>query len=285
MWESLKIINLICKLDPSLVSNINMRMKQVYERIALKQSGLVVLEILQFFIDNCEFIIIDLDYYVSQFFKSKLKFNYRFEMLSFKTLEFLFKNKGILNQKTQVFNQFFPIIIKIFSTFPKYLETKFFSLVEYMTKPTTINELFNYILDLPAIILILENFESFLPINVPNNNTNINNTIPTDEIFQPDYAKLINFMLRDEAFGQDNMSSFSYLDSYDKNLKYIFENLIFTSRVHSTTKIVPKLMKNFFDVIIRRDESQSALETIILIFERFSHFHENGTLFLISRSL
>jgi len=260
-------------------------MKQVYERIALKQSGLVVLEILQFFIDNCEFIIIDLDYYVSQFFKSKLKFNYRFEMLSFKTLEFLYKNKGILNQKTQVFNQFFPIIIKIFSTFPKYLETKFFSLVEYLTKPTTINELFNYILDLPAIILILENFESFLPINVANNNTNINNTIPADEIFQPDYAKLINFMLRDEAFGQDNMSSFSYLDSYDKNLKYIFENLIFTSRVHSTTKIVPKLMKNFFDVIIRRDESQSALETIILIFERFSHFHENGTLVLMNRSL
>ena len=45
--------------------------------------------------------------------------------------------------------------------------------------------------------------------------------------------------------------------------------------MHSTTKIVPKLMKKFFDVIIQRDECESASETIILIFERFANFHEN----------
>ena len=99
VWESLKIINFICKMETSLVSSINMRMKQVYERIALKQSGLVFLEILQFFIDNCNLIIIDLDYYVSEFFKLKLKYNYKNEILSFTALEFLFKNREILNRK------------------------------------------------------------------------------------------------------------------------------------------------------------------------------------------
>ena len=273
VWESLKIINIICKFESSLVSNINMRMKQVYERIALKQSGLVFLEILQFFIENCNLIIIDLDYYVSQFFKLKLKFNYRNEILSFTTLEFLYKNKEILNQKTQVFNSFFPLIIKIFATFPKYLETKFFQLVDYMTKPTTITELFNYILDLPAIILIIENFECFIP-NQYINETSYNN-IEIENIFQPEYEKLISFLLRDEAFGQEYMSSLNYINIFDRQLKYIFDNLIFTSRVNSTTKILPKLMKKFFDVIIQRDECESASETILLIFDRFSHFHEN----------
>ncbi len=276
VWESLKIINIICKIESSLVSNINMRMKQVYERIALKQSGLVFLEILQFFIENCNLIIIDLDYYVSQFFKLKLRFNYKNEILSFTTLEFLFKNKEILNQKTQVFNSFFPLIIKIFATFPKYLDTKFFKLVDYMTKPSTITELFNYILDLPAIILIIENFECFIPNQYLNENIfNYNNKIEIENIFQPEYEKLITFLLRDEAFSQEYMCSLNYINIFVKQLKYIFDNLVFTSRVHSTTKIVPKLMKKFFDVIIQRDECESASETIILIFDRFSHFHEN----------
>lgn len=276
VWESLKIINIICKFESSLVSNINMRMKQVYERIALKQSGLVFLEILQFFIENCNLIIIDLDYYVSQFFKLKLRFNYKNEILSFTTLEFLYKNKEILNQKTQVFNSFFPLIIKIFATFPKYLDTKFFQLIDYMTKPSTITELFNYILDLPAIILIIENFECFMPNQFINeHNFNYNNKIEIENIFQPEFEKLISFLLRDEAFGQEYMCSLNYINLFDKQLKYIFDNLVFTSRVHSTTKIVPKLMKKFFDVIIQRDECESASETIILIFDRFSHFHEN----------
>jgi hypothetical protein len=268
VWESLKIINIICKLDNSIVSNTNMRMKQVYERIVLKQSGLVFLEILQFFIENCNLIIIDLDYYVSEFFKLKLKYNYKNEILSFTTLDFLYKNKEILDQKTQVFNSFFPLIIKIFATFPKYLNTKFFLLIDYITKPTTVTELFNHILDLPAIILIIENFECF------SHRNEIATRLTIEEVFQNDYAALITFLLRDEAYGKENISEFK-INTYDKQLKYIFDSLIFTSRVHSTTKIVPKLMKKFFDVIIQRDESESALEMIRLIFERFSHFHEN----------
>lgn len=292
VWESLKIINLICKLETSLVSNINMRMKQVYERIALKQSGLVFLEILQFFIDNCNLIIIDLDYYVSEFFKLKLKFNYKYEILSFTTLEFLYKNKEILNQKTQVFSSFFPLIIKIFATFPKYLDTKFFTLVEYMTKPTTITELFNYFLDLPVIILLIENFECYsiatgsnfitdgnynYTYSYSNSNFNYNSSskMIIEDIFQPEYVKLVEFLLRDIAFEQEYQFSSIYTNQFNKQVKYIFESLIFTSRVHSTTKIVPKLMKKFFDVIIQRDECESASETIILIFERFSYFHEN----------
>jgi hypothetical protein len=157
--ESLKVINLICLIDNSLVSTINMRIMQVYERIALKQSGLVFLEILQFFINNNYLMIIDLDNYISQFFKLKLKFNYKYEMLSFSTLEFLFRNRKILNDMTQVFYTYFPIILKIFATFPKYIDSKFFVLIEYMTKPNTISEMFNYILDLPSVILIIENFE------------------------------------------------------------------------------------------------------------------------------
>jgi hypothetical protein len=277
VWQSVKIINLVCKIKPSLVSNINMRMKQVFERIALKQSGLVFLEILQFFIDNCNLINVDLDYYVSEFFKLKLKYNYKYEILSFTTLEFLYKNKEILNEKTSVFSSFFPLIIKIFATFPKYLVTKFFMLVEYMTKPSTITELFNYILDLPAIIIIIENFEVFKPTN--NNCDSPYNSIKTkmnyEEIFQNDYIKLAQFLLRDIAFEQEYQFSNIYSNQFNKQVKFIFETLVFTSRVHSTTKMVSKLIKKFFDVIIKRDECESASETIILIFERFSYFHEN----------
>ena len=254
------------------MSNINIKIKQVHERIALKQSGLVVLEILQFFIDNFTQIIEDIDYYIAQFFRIKLKYNYKYEILSFKTLEFLYINKDILEKKTQVFNHNFPLILKIFATFPKYLDTKFFCLIDYMTKPSTINELFNYILDLPSIILIIENFEYYIPIA----NTNTKPKKPI-ELFKPEFETLVNFLLRDEAFGEENICLVKYFD--DKKLETLFSNLVITSRVHSTTKIVPELIKKFFDVIILRDEIESAEEAIILIFERFSYFQENGNQF------
>lgn len=270
VWESVKIINLICEIDNSLVSTINMRIKQVYERIALKQSGLVFLEILQFYINNYSLILIDLDNYISQFFKLKLRFNYKYEMLSFTTLEFLYKNREILNQSTEVFSTYFPLILKIFATFPKFLETKFFTLIDFMTKPNTVNELFNYILDLPAAILIIENFECYM--SFYNNN---HSKLDVEEIFQAEFVKLVKFLLRDEGFGQENLSTFPSIESYNKQLKVIFESSVITTRVHSTTTIVPKMMKKFLDVIIQHDECESAAETIVLIFERFSHFHEN----------
>lgn len=278
--ESLKVINLVCLIDNSLVSTINMRIMQVYERIALKQSGLVFLEILQFFINNNYLMIIDLDNYISQFFKLKLKFNYKYEMLSFSTLEFLYKNRNILNEMTQVFNTYFPIILKIFATFPKYIDSKFFILIEYMTKPNTISEMFNYILDLPSVILIIENFECYL--SIFNNN---NSKLDIDEIFKAEHVKLIKFLLRDESYGQENLIYFPSIETYNKQLDYFFKSLVFTTRVHSTTKIVPKLMNKYLDVIIEREDIDSACEAISLVFDRFSYFNENKNYVLEIRSL
>src|SRR5690606_15814104 len=111
------------------------------------------------------------------------KFNYKNEILSFTTLDFLYRNKEILEQKTQVFNSFFPLIIKIFATFPKYVDSKYFILIDFMTKTTTVMELFNHILDLPAIILIIENFECFSL----HNENNIYTRTNIEDIFQPEY--------------------------------------------------------------------------------------------------
>jgi hypothetical protein len=152
-----------------------------------------------------------------------------------------------------------------------------------MTKPNTITELFNYILDLPAIILIIENFECFVSnSSFPTNNEGGNSTVSSskiniEEVFHPDYVKLIQFLLRDisfEHFEHEYISSCVYTQ-FNKQLKNIFGSLVFTSRVHSTTKIVPKLINKFFDVIIEREECEAATKTTIRIFDRFSFFHEN----------
>ena len=268
--ESLKIINLICSLDTTIVSTINMRIMQVYERIALKQSGLVFLEILQFFINNNHLMILDLDHYISLFFKIKLKFNYKYEMLSFATLEFLYMNKDIINQITSVFTVYFPLILKIFATFPKFVNSKYFCLIDYITNKNTIYELFNYILDLPSVLLIIENFECFLSI-YSSNNSKLN----YDEILNEEYIDLINFLIRDENIGRENIKNIPSILAYNKQLETLFNCLITTTRVISTTNIVPKIMDRFLDVVIQIDDIESAIEAILLIFERFSYFNEN----------
>lgn len=265
--ESLKIINLICLIDNSLVSTISIRINQAYERIALKQSGLVFLEVLQFFINNNSLMIIDLDNYINQFFKLKLRYNYKYEMLSFSTLEFLYTNKTILSEMTQIFTSHFPLLLKIFATFPKYIDSKFYVLIEYMTKPNTINEVFNYILDLPCVILIIENFEDYI-------SNRINNKLDIEDLFHSDYSKIISYLLRDEAYGQENVNLVMNIESYCTKIKCLFDSLIFTTRVYSTTNIVPKLINKYLEVIIEREDCSAACDVITLIFDRFSVFNE-----------
>lgn len=267
--ENLKIINLICKLEPSLTSIVHMRMKQVYERIAMRQSGVCLIEILQFFFDNHSAIIVDLDFYVSEFFRMKLCYNYKNEILAYYTLNFLYKNKTLISSKTNIFITFFPIIIKLFSFFPKYISTKFFELIDYITQPETISELFNYFLDLPGIVLIIENFERYNLNSVPQND--LKNKF--SDMFQGEYVKLVELLIRNVSYEKEYQYKINYYSIYDKQMQLLFSSLVFTSRVLSTTKIVPKLIHKFFNVIIQRDEIANAIEITNLIFERFSNFH------------
>ena len=126
-----------------------------------------------------------------------------------------------------------------------------------MTKPSTVNELFNYFLDLPAIILIIENFGCYCYQNYSNNfflNTfSLNyytemtcpNKLNVNDIFHFDYVKLIEFLLRDTSIEQEYDSGSIY-NYFNRRVKILFDTLVFTSRVHSSTKIVPKLMEKVF---------------------------------------
>ena len=263
--ENLKIVNALCKVDSSLSNIFYMRIKQVYERIAMKQSGICLIEILQFFFDNHSSLIVDLEFYLSDFFTKKLCFNYKNEILAYYTLNFLYNNKHTINSQTNIFVKYYPLLIKLFTFFPKYINTKFFELMDYMTQPETITEMFNFFLDLPTIVLIISNFEQFDSLNQKHYN----------EMFSEEYVKLIEILLRDEAFDKDidNNNKNEYFSIYDKQIKFLFDNLVYTSRVHSTTKIVPLLLHKFFIVLIERNDIIYPIEIINLIFERFSNFH------------
>lgn len=288
--ECLKIVNLISLVNNSFVSAFQVRINQIYERIALKQSGLIYLEILQFYINNNSLILIDLNNHLSKFFRLKLILNYRYEALSYSTLEFLYKNKEILSEQTDVFTLFFPIILKIFSTFPKFLLEKYFILLEFMVKSNIIKELYNYILDLPVIMLILENFDCFF--NVFNSNSS---RIEIEKFFNEEYSKVVKFLLRDESYkdfitvdtsnSTDSISNsiveeVPSIEIYNKHILLLFDNLIFTTRVLSTTNIIPKLINKLFDFILQSKDFALVLKSINLIFERFSFFNEKSIAYI-----
>jgi hypothetical protein len=117
------------------------------------------------------------------------------------------------------------------------------------------------------------------------NFNNNNNKLDIEDIFKQDYVKLIKFLLRDESYGQENLTYFPSIETYNKQLEHFFKTLIFTTRVHSTTKIVPKLMDKYLDVIIESEDIDSACEAIILVFDRFSYFNENKNYIQEIRSL
>lgn len=130
--EAVRILDLICLMDPSLVSWIFPAVKKVYERTANRQSGLVFAAVLQFFVNHGQHVIFDVDPVLHHFCVDYVSVRYRQQLLAMSTLLFLTTNTSKMLLHTPVFPKYYPAIIKLLAWHPRTVASEILPLIPAM---------------------------------------------------------------------------------------------------------------------------------------------------------
>ncbi|XP_042379711.1 AP-5 complex subunit zeta-1-like isoform X1 [Zingiber officinale] len=131
---------------------------------ALPQSqtshGVLLLTILQFFLDFGEVVLHDADPSLKTFFRSCLSREFADPVVAKTTLDFLNLNKPkILSDFPTLLPQFFPLLLKLIVWNGKRLANAFMMLLPAMMSTGSFLPLFHTLMDLPILVVALEKVE------------------------------------------------------------------------------------------------------------------------------
>ncbi|KNA11782.1 hypothetical protein SOVF_131950, partial [Spinacia oleracea] len=158
LLESVKKLCDLCKAEKSddLVARIYPSINKLFQRsvASLTQSrtshGLLLLAILQFFLDFGEFVLHDADPSLRTFFRSCLSRDFADPAIAEATIEFLVVNKKKLHTSfPTVLPQFFPLLLKLIAWNGEKLEKSFLKIFPALVAPGSILAIFPTIVDLP----------------------------------------------------------------------------------------------------------------------------------------
>ncbi|KAL0917404.1 hypothetical protein M5K25_012462 [Dendrobium thyrsiflorum] len=166
--QSVKKIYDICKeaMSEDLVARAYPHINKLFHRsvAALPQSqtsnGLLLLTILQFFLDFGEMVLHDADPSLRTFFRSCLSREFADPRVAEATLDFLNLNKiKLTNVYPTLLPQFFPLLLKLIAWNGEKLEEKFQSVLLAMMSNGSFLPLFPSLTDLPILVVALEKVE------------------------------------------------------------------------------------------------------------------------------
>ncbi|XP_020591589.1 AP-5 complex subunit zeta-1 [Phalaenopsis equestris] len=166
--QSIKKIYDICKEAKSedLVARAYPHINKLFHRsvAALPQSqasnGLLLLAILQFFLDFGEMVLHDAEPSLRTFFRSCLSREFADPRVAEATLDFLNLNKiKLINAYPTLLAQFFPLLLKLIAWNGEKFEEKFQSILPAMMSNGSFLPLFPSLIDLPILVVALEKVE------------------------------------------------------------------------------------------------------------------------------
>eukprot|EP00250_Pteridium_aquilinum_P006934 c16755_g1_i1 orf=84-1790(+) len=164
--ESIKRLHVMCEGHIDLVGTINTPISKLFQRCTASVSqyrsstGLLMLAILQFFLDFGEYVLHDADPNLNIFFKSCLSRLYADRSVAAATLEFLNHNKRkLLLSHPALLPQYFPLLLKVIAWHGTVLIKSFLQLFPALMGPSSFLPLFPALLDLPTLVLALESLE------------------------------------------------------------------------------------------------------------------------------
>ncbi|PWA48506.1 hypothetical protein CTI12_AA420800 [Artemisia annua] len=160
-----KLIEL-CKNEDSdnLIARVYPQLNKIFQRSVSQSkaapSGLLLLAILQFFIDYGEFVLHDADPSLRTFFRSCLSREFADPVVAEATLDFLNVNKKkILLTFPTLLPQFYPLMLKLIAWNGEKLEKRFLRVFPGLMSPGSFLPLFISLVDLPVLIVALEKVE------------------------------------------------------------------------------------------------------------------------------
>lgn len=165
---SVKKLYGICKEENSedLVARVYPSMNKLFQRsvASLSQSrtsnGLLLLVILQFFLDFGEVVLHDADPSLRNFFRSCLSREFADPVVAESTLDFLNRNKQkVLTSFPTLLPQFFPLLLKLIAWNGEKLKKSFLEVFPGLMSSGSLLPLFPSLVDLPTLVVALGKVE------------------------------------------------------------------------------------------------------------------------------
>ncbi|CAK7338388.1 unnamed protein product [Dovyalis caffra] len=166
--QSVKRLHELCKEENSedLIARVYPHINKLFQRsvASLSQSrnpyGLLLLAILQFFLDFGEVVLHDADPSLRTFFRSCLSREFADPVVAEATLDFLNVNKKkILTSFSTLLPQFFPLLLKLIAWNGEKVEKSFMKIFPGLMSPGSFLPLFPSLVDLPILVVALEKVE------------------------------------------------------------------------------------------------------------------------------
>ncbi|KAJ7981598.1 AP-5 complex subunit zeta-1 [Quillaja saponaria] len=168
LLQSVRKLHEFCKADNSqdLVARVYPQINKLFQRsvASLSQSrtsnGLLLIAILQFYLDFGEVFLHDADPGLRTFFRSCLSREFADPVVAVATLDFLIVNKKkFLTSFPTLLPQFFPLLLKLIAWNGEKLEKSFLKVFSGLMSPGSFLPLFPSLVDLPILVVALEKVE------------------------------------------------------------------------------------------------------------------------------
>ncbi|KAK4439826.1 hypothetical protein Salat_0317500 [Sesamum alatum] len=168
LLNSVKRLHELCKTEKSeeLIARVYPHLNKIFQRCvaSISQSrtsnGLLLLAILQFFLDFGDVVLHDADPSLRTFFRSCLSREFADPVVAEASLEFLSSNKGkLLKSFPTLLPQFFPLMLKLIAWNGEKLENLFLRVFSGLISPGSFIPLFPSLVDLPILVVALEKVE------------------------------------------------------------------------------------------------------------------------------
>ena len=264
--EAVRILDLLCLMDPSLVTRIFPAVKKVYERTANRQSGVVFAAVLQFFVNHGQHVIFDVDPVLHHFFEDYVSVRYRQQLLAMSTLLFLTTNTSKMLLHTPVFPKYYPAIIKLLVWHPRTLAEEVLPIVPAMVGPSSFAELFHTLLDLPLTAAFMEQYER--P-DEPHADAQMMR-LGLDRM-SPPFKTVHQYIMRNQAGG---VCIWEARDEAQLSMiRVLWNSLPVTPRVSSVCKLVPRFLRVYFDVLLNNAPPECIERVVPLLLQRFASLY------------
>ncbi|KAK9084870.1 hypothetical protein Sjap_025281 [Stephania japonica] len=169
LLQSVRKLCEICKNEKSedLVARVYPQMNKLFQRTVASQSqspshnsSLLLLAILQFFLDFGEVVLHDADPSLRTYFRSCLSREFSDPAVAAATLDFLNANKiKIISSFPTLLPEFFPLLLKLIAWNGEKLERPVLKIFPGLVSPGSFLPLFPSLVDLPILVVALEKVE------------------------------------------------------------------------------------------------------------------------------
>ncbi|KAL3851234.1 hypothetical protein ACJIZ3_013116 [Penstemon smallii] len=168
LLNSVKRLYELCKSEKSeeLIARVHPHLSKIFQRSVSSISqtrtsnGLLLLAMLQFFLDFGDVVLHDADPSLRTFFRSCLSREFADPVVAEATLEFLSSNqRKLLKSHPTLLPQFFPLMLKLIAWNGEKLEKLFLRVFPGFVSPGSFIPLFLSLVDLPILVVALEKVE------------------------------------------------------------------------------------------------------------------------------